>query len=183
MAEHSWTRVGCVAAQGAPGSCSGTDGLAARPSAALCTCLCRAQLGKESAKTDFGNECGLNVGQEPGPVNLRLALTSLEATDLLAALCLPGSRAGERLGRAGGCWGCCRARGAPVEAVPENQQRDPWVTGRTRAVHGARRRNLGKGDPGGGFASDPTEACPSPAAPGGLGVAWRCGGVAKIPVA
>lgn len=129
------------------------------------------RLGKESAETDFGNECGLNLGQEPGPVNLRLALTSLEATDLLAALCLPGSRAGERLGRAGGCWGCCRARGAPVEAAPENQQRDPWVSGRMRAVHGARRRNPGEGGSGWRFCLRPYRSLPQPR---GSRLPWCC---------
>lgn len=43
-------------------------------------------LCKESPETDFRNKCGLNLGQEPGPANLRVALTSLQAMDLPAAL-------------------------------------------------------------------------------------------------
>lgn len=43
-------------------------------------------LCKENPETDFRNKCGLNLGQEPGPANLRVALTSLQAMDVLAAL-------------------------------------------------------------------------------------------------
>lgn len=70
-----------------------------------CTWLCTRALRKENPETDFRNKCGLNLGQEPGPANLRVALTSLQAMDLLAAL------TGEQGGVSKG-WGLARLPGA-----------------------------------------------------------------------